>query len=80
MNLKYLQMRTVLAGLKLLPPAVRDNAIRANVQTWLDSVDLGLGPALGLIGDVLPSDAGVQSSWLTFKEELWRWWRDGGGR
>lgn len=83
MNLDLLSVRTKLAALKLLPAPMRDGVIRAGIQRTLDQAPggpVGLGMVIGLVSDALPSDAGVQAAWHTFREELFRWWRDGGGK
>ncbi len=80
MNLRYLQARAGLSALKLLPAATRDAAIRERIAMTERDFDIGLGPILGLVGDALPDDSGVQAAWHTFKHEIWRWWTAGGGK
>jgi hypothetical protein len=78
-NLAYIKVRTMLSAMNMLPAPVRDKAIRDALHSALGSADVGFGPALGVIGDALPADPGVRRAWSVFRDELWRWWRDGGG-
>jgi hypothetical protein len=82
-NLDALRIRAALAALNMLPASVRDEMLRAQLQKILDSAPGGaisLGMVIGTARDVLPRDEMLVAAFNIFAEELWRWWRDGGGK
>lgn len=83
MNLDILRLRGALGIFNAMPESVREPIIRDQLQRVLDSTPGGpttLGMLIGLVRDVLPRDEMLRAAFNVFAEELWRWWRDGGGK